>query len=199
VYGIGIPLSWRRWKRIDRRERERVSAILRRLAADLGGEFEGPRLIRLVDEDGVDWGAWPDSGTALVTVAGLQVEVGVQLGGPAPKCLRLRVPRPAGRAWPEVTLRARRVGPWLTGVPAPRTFRLAFRSAGAERLGAEARAALLALRADAVDLRLGPDGLTVWVLRSSSRGDARMDGIRDAAQVTPHVRRVAEVARLLAS
>jgi hypothetical protein len=195
--GIGIPLASRRWARTDRAERARIAEVLRRLAAEMGGEFVVPREVPVVDDDGHDYGRRPDYGTALVSSLGLVVEVGVQVGAPAAKCLRVRVLLPPGRAWSVQRLRARRLGPWLTRVPAPSTFRLAYRGAGTEHLGGEARTTLLALRADAVDLWLQPDALVVWVLRASSRSDARVDGVTDAARLVPYIGLTAEVARLL--
>jgi len=195
--GIGIPLASRRWARTDRAERERVAAVLRRLAVGMGGEFVAPREVPVVDDDGNDYGRRPDYGTARVSSSGLLVEIGVQVGAPAAKCLRVRALLPPGRAWSVKRLRARRLGPWLTRVPAPRAFRLAYSGAGTEHLNGEARAALLALRAHAVDLWLQPDALVVWVLRASSRSDARVDGVTDAARLVPWVGRTAEVARLL--
>jgi hypothetical protein len=186
-----------RYNRVDRAERERVAGVLRGLAALTGGAYAGPREVVPVDDDGKRYPPVLDYGTTAVRSAGMMVEAGVQVGAPAAKCLRLRVPLPPGRAWTVARLRARRLGPWLTGVPAPRAFRLAYRCSDPDRLSAEARAALLDLRADAVDLWLEPDALTVWVLRPTARNDARVDGVTDAPGLAPYVHRAAAVASLL--
>jgi hypothetical protein len=194
---VGIPLSVRRYDRVDRAERERLASVLRGLAALMGGEFAGPREVVAVDDGGGRYPPTLDYGTAIVRSAGLTVEAGVQVGPPAGKSLRLRVELPPGRAWTVSRLRARRLGPWLTRVPAPRTFRLAYGCSTPGRLSAGARSALLVLRADVVDLRLEPDALTVWVLRPTARTDARVDGVRDAPSLVAYVHRTAAVARLL--
>jgi hypothetical protein len=136
----------------------------------------GPREVVPVDDDGKRYPPVLDFGTTAVRSAGMMVEAGVQVGAPAAKCLRLRIPLPPGRAWTVARLRERRLGPWLTGVPAPRAFRLAYRCSDPDRLSAEARAALLDLRADAVDLWLEPDALTVRVLRPTARNDTVLTG-----------------------
>lgn len=100
ISAFAIPWSIRRWNRGDRTERERLAGVLRGLAAEMGGEFVGPRMVMgMTDEDG-EYGPVLDYGTAMVTSAGLAIEAGVQvLGGPAGKSLKLRVPLPEGRSW----------------------------------------------------------------------------------------------------
>jgi hypothetical protein len=195
---IGIPLSFRHWNRTDRAERERIAGVLRTLAAELGGEFTGPRDVMGVDDDGDEYGPVKDYGTASVTSEGLAVEAGVQvLGGPNGKSLRVRVLAPPGRAWRVASLRARsfrRSG----GDPRDvRTFQRAYRCAEPERLSPDARAALLDLLRHASDVTLDAGGLTVWALPARKRADARVSGVTDAAAVAPHVRRAAVAARLL--
>jgi len=196
---IGIPLSTRWWHRTDRTERVRVAGVLRDLAGELGGEFAGPREVMGVDDDGDPYGPVLDYGTALVTSSGLAVEVGVQvMGGSTGKCVRLRAAAPEGRVWIVDRLHARAFR-WEHGDPRDlRTFRRSYRTADPERLGPDARAALVELVVrGAVDVRLDGAGLTVWALPPTGRASPRISGITEAAALVPHVRRVAGAARLL--
>jgi hypothetical protein len=189
----------RHWKETDRAERERVASVLRTLAAELGGDFVGPRDVMGVTDDGEEYGPVPDYGTASVTSQGLAVEVGVQVpGGPNAKSLRIGLPPPPGRTWTVDRLHARAYRRRSRGDPhEPRTFLGSYRSADPERLGPEARAALLDLLRHATDVRLDAGGLTVWALPARRRTDARIDGVTGTAALAPHVHRVAAVARLL--
>ena len=196
---IGIPLSIRRWNRGDLAERERVAGILRSLAAELGGEFIGPREVMGETDDGEPYGPVPDYGTVAVTSAGLTVEVGVQvLGGPNAKSLRMWVPQPPGRSWTVASLHARSFRRPRGDPRDLRTFRRNYRSPDPERLSADARAALLDLLRHATDVRLdAAAGLIVWALPAGRGVNPRIGGVTDAMALVPHVRRTAAVARLL--
>jgi hypothetical protein len=198
LMAIGIPLSVRRWSRTDGAERERIAGVLRNLAAELGGEFIGPRDVLGVTEDGEEYGPVPDYGTALVKTEGLAVEVGIQvMGGPNAKSLRVWVPLPPGRAWTVAWLNPRVLG-WPRGDPYQlRTFLRRYRSADPERLSQDARAALLNLLRHAADVKLDAGGLTVWALPAGRRATPYIRGVTDAALLVPHVRRTVGVARLL--
>jgi hypothetical protein len=198
LMAIGIPLSVRRWDRTDGAERARVAGVLRSLAAELGGEFIGPREVMGVSDDGDEYGPVPDYGTASVTSDGLVVEVGVQvMGGPNGKALKLWVPRPPGRAWTVARLEARAFMRSRGDPHDLRTFRRSFRSAEPDRLSQDARAALLDLLRHASDVKLDAGGLTVWALTAGNRASARIDSVTGVAALVPHVRRAAAAARLL--
>jgi len=193
---ITVPISYRRWNRTDAAERERVAGVLRRLAAELGGEFIEPRVARGVD-DGDEY-ARLDHGTASVTCDGLAVEVGVQvIGTTNGQCLKAWVPVPPGRSWAVAWLRARTYR-WSRGDPrAMSTFRRAYRSPDPERLSPDARAALLDLLRHASDVSLDAAGLTMWALPPRWPPSPRIRSVSDAEAMVPHVRRTAAAARLL--
>jgi len=65
------------------------------------------------------------------------------------------------------------------------------------RLRGQARAALEAMRVDAIDLLLKPDALVVWVLRAGSRTSVLVDGVTHPAQLVPYVHRAADLAWLI--
>src|SRR5215831_987215 len=141
---IGIPIQTRHWNRTDRAERQRVGAVLHELATEMGGEFIEPRQVMGVDDEGDRFGPVPDYGTAAVTSSGLLVEAGVQvMGGPNGKSLRVSVAVPEGRAWTVQRLESRSFR-WSGGDPYDmRTFTRSYRTPDPERLGSEARAALV--------------------------------------------------------
>ena len=197
VMAIVLPISMRRWERTDSAERERVAGVLRHLAAEMGGEFLDPRVVRGVDDDG-DAYAQLDHGTASVTRGGLTVEVGVQvIGTTNGQCLKVRVPVPQGRTWAVARLRSRDYR-WSRGDPGTLgTFRRSYSSAEPERLSKDARVALLDVLQHATDVRLDAEGLTMWTLPPRWPPSPRIRSVSDAAALVPHVHRMAAAARLL--
>jgi hypothetical protein len=198
LMAIAWPISQRWWNRTDRAERERVAMILQELAAEMGGEFIGPREVRGVGDDGEAWGPVLDHGTASVTSSGLVVEACVQpLGAQNSKCLKLWIAVPAGRSWAVPWLDSRAFH-WSLGDPHDLlTFRLSYRSTAAERLSREARAALVDVLRHSRDVRLDTSGLTVWALPPRWRASPSISGLTDAAALVPHVQRAAAAAHLL--
>jgi hypothetical protein len=194
---IAMPISHRRWVRTESAERERVAGVLRQLAAELGGEFIDPRVVRGVDEDGDEY-ARLDYGTAAVTCDGLAIEVGVQVFGTTNgQCLKVWVPAPPGRTWAVAGLCARTYR-WSRGDPRKLgTFRRAYRSADPEWISPDARAALLDLVRHARDVSLDGAGLTMWAMPPGWPPSPRIRSVTDAAALVPHARRTAAAARLL--
>jgi hypothetical protein len=191
---IGIPISFRASRRLDRSERERVAAVLRELAATLGGEFIGPRKVMRIDEEGDEFGPADDYGTALAVSSGMAVEAGVEVQGALyGRSLRLWVAVPPGRSWAVDRLEAR-AWRWPGG-----EFGRRYRCANPDRLSRDARAALLDLLRHVEHVELDAAGLTVWALppRWTQRGTQRVYSIIDAARLVPHVHRTAAAARLL--
>lgn len=197
LMAIAVPISMRRWNRTDSTERERVAGVLRQLAAQLGGEFVEPRVVRGVDDDGDEY-AQLDHGTASVPSDGLVVEVAVQvLGTTNGQCLKVRVPVPHGRTWAVPWLHARTFR-WSRGdAREPGTFRRAYRSADGHLLSPDARVALLALLDHATDVRLDGTALTMWTHPPRWPPSPRIRAVTDAAALVPHVRRTASAAHLL--
>jgi hypothetical protein len=200
VLAITFPISMRRWERTDRAERERVAGVLRQLAAELGGRFIEPRVVRGV-EDGDEY-AQLDHGTASVTSEGLAVEVGVQvIGTTNGQCLKVFIPAPPGRTWAVAWLDARvyrGLRRWSRGAPGKlSTFRSAYRSADPEQLSLDARVALLDLLRHATDVSLDAAGLTMWTLPARWPPSPRVRSVTDVAALLPHVHRTAAAARLL--
>ena len=195
---IGIPLTNRRWYRADRAERLRVAAILQHLATEMGGEFIEPREVYGTNDEGEKFGPVTDYGAAAVTSSGLVVEVGVQvMGGPNGKSLRLSVAVPEGRAWTVESLQSRTFR-WSGGDPTDmRTFLRSYRTASPERLGRDARAALVELLRHSVTVELDGAGLTAWALPARKSANPLISGVTDAESLVPHVRRTAAAARLL--